>query len=113
MGSVTRQQAIDHMGIPDPDTGTPDDAHLTATLAAVTAMVPRMVPRVRTAAPADPWPSDVQEGAIMLTARLFARRNSATGVAAYLETGPAYVARYDPDLERLFGIGSWGPPVIG
>jgi hypothetical protein len=49
----------------------------------------------------------------MLGARLFARRNSQMGVAAYLETGPAYVARYDPDISRLFGIDSWGPPVVG
>lgn len=110
MGSVTRGELISHMGIPDPDPGTPDDEHLARVVAAINATVPRTVPRVRTAAPADPWPGDVQEGAVMLGARLFARRNSATGVAAYTETGPAYVARYDPDLERLFGVGSWAPP---
>lgn len=97
------------MGIPDPDPGSPDDAHLARVVAAINAMVPRMVPRVRTAAPADPWPGDVQEGAVMLGARLFARRNSATGVAAYLETGPAYVSKYDSDISRLFGIESWAP----
>lgn len=102
------------MGVPAPAAGHPDTVHMDGVVAAINAMVPRIVPRVRElAAPTDPWPADVDRGAVMLAARLFARRNSPTGVAAFTETGPAYVSRWDPDIERLLGIGTWAPPRVG
>lgn len=56
---------------------------------------------------------DVVEGAIMLAARLHARKGSPTGIASYGEFGPAAVLRFDPDIERLLGIGRSGRPVVG
>jgi hypothetical protein len=109
---ITVAEVCAHMGV-DPATLTPTDAaHVAASVAAVLAMVPRIVPRVRAADPGADWPGDVKQGAVQLAARLFARRNSPTGVAGFSDMGgAAFVARYDPDLERLFGIGKWGPPV--
>lgn len=49
-------------------------------------------------------------GAILLAARLYARRGSPLGVAAFAELGAAYVSRHDPDVERLLGLGK---PKVG
>lgn len=119
---VTEAEVLAHMGIQEPLPG-PDAEHLVVVVKAVNEMVPRTVPRIR-AQPVpsrysweEPveivWPADVQQGAVMQAARLFSRRNSPTGVAAYTDSGPAYVARWDPDIERLLGIGSWHPPQVG
>lgn len=56
---------------------------------------------------------EVVEGAIMLAARLHARKGSPTGVASYGEFGPAAIVRYDADIERLLGVGRSAKPVIG
>lgn len=110
---LTVAEVCAHMGV-DPATLTPTDAaHAAACVAAVLVMVPDIVPRLRHPSVHDlPWPDDVHQGAVQLAARLFARRNSPTGVAGYNEAGggAAYVARYDPDLSQLFRTGKWGPP---
>lgn len=108
---ITEAQVIAHMGLdPVPEPGTPDAEHLTLVVAATNVMVPGTVPRVRELAPAAVWPDDVQAAAVMMAARLYARRNSPTGIAGYTDAGPAFVARWDPDLERLLWIGSWARP---
>lgn len=60
----------------------------------------------------DPTP-DVLYGAVLLAARLFARRSSPTGLASYGEFGPAAVLRLDPDVERLLNVGRYSAPRIG
>jgi hypothetical protein len=52
-------------------------------------------------------------GAVILTARLFARRQSPAGIASYGEFGPAQVLRLDPDVERLIGVGRYARPTFG
>lgn len=59
---------------------------------------------------ADP---DIVEAGLLLAARLHARRNSPTGVASYGEFGPAAVSRFDPDIERLLGVGRYASAVVG
>lgn len=56
---------------------------------------------------------EVFEGALLLTARLHARKASPTGLASYGEFGPAAVLRFDPDVERLLGVGRYAPPAVG
>lgn len=53
----------------------------------------------------------VRHGALLLAARLYARRSSPAGLASYAEFGPAPVLRLDPDVERLLGLGRHGRPV--
>lgn len=57
--------------------------------------------------------ADVVEGAHLLVARLYARRSSPVGLASYGDAGVGAVARFDPDIEKLLGIGHRGTPVIG
>lgn len=81
----------------------------------------QLVQALRIAAPfdTDPAPADwaagprVVEGATMLAARLFERRNSPNGVAAFGDGGVAYVQRNDPDVAQLLEIGSYSSPAVG
>ena len=57
------------------------------------------------AEPADKPAPDAYRGAVQLAGRLYQRRNSAVGVAAFNELGgPVYVARYDPDISWLLRL---------
>lgn len=51
-------------------------------------------------------------GAEMLAARLYRRRATPSGVEALGELGAVYVARYDPDIAQLLGLGSHRRMVI-
>lgn len=62
---------------------------------------------------AGPVPAHVVEGAVLLAARLHARRSSPAGLASYGEFGPAAVLRFDADVERLLGIGRSAKPAVG
>lgn len=86
-----------------------DDDSLVAAASAVTAFVSTL-PAVRNAA-GGVWPADVRLGAVILTARLFRRRDTPTGVLGFADDGsPSYVARYDADVSRLLHLDD---PVIG
>lgn len=110
MGQITTDEVIAYLGMPAPEPGSPDAMHLSASVAGVNEMVPRTVPRVRRSPAADPWPKDVQLAAVMQGGRLFQRRASPSGVTSYSDTGATFIPRFDPDIERLFGIGKWAPP---
>lgn len=58
-------------------------------------------------------PASVKQGATMLAARLWRRRNSPSGVEAITEAGAQYIARQDPDLARLLGIDGYIAPAVG
>lgn len=59
------------------------------------------------------WPDDIVQGATMLAARLYRRRNSPAGFEAFGGDGAVYVQRNDPDIAQMLEIGSWLPPAVG
>jgi hypothetical protein len=59
------------------------------------------------------WRRDHVEGANMLAVRLYNRRNSPAGVAAFGAEGAAYVTRNDPDVALLLQIGAYARPQVG
>lgn len=61
----------------------------------------------------DNWTDDVRTGAVLLTSRLWRRRQSPAGVEAFGDMGAVYVARTDPDVAQLLGLGRWQPPAVG
>lgn len=61
---------------------------------------------------AGPWTADVDEGGVLLAARVYGRRGSVSGVAGFADLGVAYIARFDPDVAWLWGIGDYQSPVI-
>jgi hypothetical protein len=60
-----------------------------------------------------PRPAEQAQGALLLAARLWRRRNSPEGVATFTSDGAVYVQRNDPDVAQYLGIGSYAPPVVG
>lgn len=77
---------------------------------------PDSFPRAAAGGPdfSQPPSSDPYFAAMQLAARLYGRRNSANGVAAFDNMGgPVYVSRYDPDIERGLRIGIFARPVVG
>jgi hypothetical protein len=58
------------------------------------------------------WPLDVQQGAVMLAARLYRRRNTPSGVEP-LTDGAVYLPRRDADVDALLHQGYYAPPRVG
>lgn len=112
-GPATLEGVRDFLRITD----TTDDERITAVVAAVNARVRTWPCSEASANVTEPeaaeWTANVVEGATMLAGRLFRRRESPAGVAAFGELGPVYVMRNDPDVAMLLGLGSWGKPRIG
>jgi hypothetical protein len=69
----------------------------------------------------DPAPADwsapefarIVEGANMLGARLYVRKDSAEGVAATAVAAAVYVQRNDPDIAQMLLIGAYQKPAVG
>lgn len=93
-------------------TDATDDDRITDALTAVNYMV-RGWPCSAASSGAEAFTPNVTEGATMLAGRLFRRRESPAGVAAFGELGPVYVMRNDPDVAMLLSLGSWARPQIG
>lgn len=112
LDAVLRQLALPVDQV-DPQRAEADEARLAAA-----AQVERMRPDLVVVAAdgtaslpvADP---DVVKGALLLAARLYARKGSPQGLASYGDFGPAPVSRLDPDIERLLGVGRYARPAVG
>ena len=88
---------------------TVDDAAITEALDAATAAVKARATRIPADA-GDVCPPEVAEAVLLWTNRLFARRNSPTGVVGTDEMGQAVIPGRDPDIRRL--ISPWSIPVM-
>jgi hypothetical protein len=82
-------------------------------LAPTVAAVNRIVRRWLTPDADGVWGADHVHGAVMLAARLWRRRRSPDGVAAFAGDTVAYVSRNDPDVAMLLQLGPYAPPVVG
>ncbi|WP_330182820.1 phage head-tail connector protein [Nocardia sp. NBC_01503] len=92
-------------------TDTSDDAALTEVVDAVNDLMAHWFgPAVIVA---DEWPDRLVQGAVMLAARIYRRRNSPSGVESFGELGPIYVQRNDPDIAHLLGLGAYARPAVG
>jgi len=89
-----------------------DNAELEGIAAAVNALV-RTWPCCAESQGAEAFTANVTRGADMMAGRLFRRRESPAGVAAFGELGAVYVMRNDPDVAMLLGLGSWAKPMVG
>lgn len=111
-GPATLENVKSYLAISD----TRDDVDLEAIVGAVNAVV-RCWPCVKVAvSPADwdtPAAGNVVRGAVMLAARLWRRKESPAGVEAFGSDGAVYVAKNDPDVALLLGLGPYAPPMVG
>jgi hypothetical protein len=97
-------------------TGTADDVRLGRIVAAVNAWVLRLPSAAVADGVADwtaPGVQHIVEGATMLGARLYRRKNTPDGVVSMGGESFAYIARNDPDVAMLLGLGTWAPPAVG
>lgn len=111
-GPATLATVKTHLGIDD----TTDDARITSIVAAVnTRVLSWPVAGVAADAPdwAGPGVAHLVQGATMLAARLFRRKDSPAGVAAFGDLGPVYVQRNDPDIALLLQLGAYAKPAVG
>lgn len=114
-GPTTLELVKAHLGIED----AVDDAAITRKVAAVNVKV--MSWPVATIADTDPAPANwnlpefahIVEGATMLAARLFRRKNSPDGVTTMGDGAVAYIARTDPDVALLLQLGDNAAPGVG
>lgn len=112
-GPTTLDLVKAHLSIDD----AADDAAITAAVDAVNDVVLELP--IAQAANVDPAPADwddwprVVHGATLLAARLFRRRLTPDGVAAFAETAPVYVRRNDPDVAQLLQLGAHAKPAVG
>lgn len=90
-----------------------EDSTFTPVVEAVNALVRGWPVSQLTADVPEPWPANVEHGANMLAARLWRRKDSPSGVAAFGAEGPFYVQRNDPDVAMLLGLGAYAPPAVG
>lgn len=60
----------------------------------------------------DPWPPRIEQGALVQAARLYGRRGSVSGIAAFADLGISNLARLDPDVRALWDLGEFQPPVV-
>lgn len=58
------------------------------------------------------WPARVEQAAHVEAARLYGRRGSVQGVAAFADLGVSLLPRLDPEVRALLELGEYQPPVI-
>lgn len=100
------------MGVDD----TRDDDRLDQVLEAAVAFVVRVRPRFNYEAdPDSDYPDPTAElylGTLRLAGRWHTRRRSPDALVDMAELGASRVPSFDPDIERLLGLGRYRGPVI-
>lgn len=102
-----------YLGI-DP-ASTVDDAAMTAAVAAANDLVGVYRPDlVHDAAGAvlEDWPARADQAALVEAARLYGRRGSVQGVAAFADVGVSLLPRLDPEFRSLLELGEYQQSVI-
>lgn len=103
-----------YMGL-DP-ASTVDQAAMDAAVAAANDYVAVLRPDLTT----DPttgtvlatWPPRVDQAALVQAARLYGRRGSVQGVAAFADLGVSLIPRIDPEVRSLLELGEYQPSVV-
>lgn len=114
--TLTAEAIASWLGMKTPE-ATANSDHLEAVVAAVTDTIDALPDAPRLPADEDgsrgAWAPRTVQAAIMLGARLYRRRNSASGIEAIVDGGASYVARWDSDISRMLRIDGHTRPVIG
>lgn len=57
--------------------------------------------------------AEIYQAAVMLAGKVLRRRASPGGVESFGDVGIAFVAKYDPEVERMLRTGGWALPGVG
>jgi hypothetical protein len=96
-----------YLGI-DPASTVDEDA-LGMAVAAANDLVRSLRPDLTSA---EPWPARADQAANVEAARLYGRRGSVQGVAAFADLGVSLLPRLDPEVRSLLELGEYQPSVI-
>lgn len=104
-----------HLGV-DPASTVDQDA-LEAAVAASNDQVVTWRPDLTTDQASPPvvlttWPARVDQAAVIYAARLYGRRGSVQGVAAFADLGVSLLPRIDPDVRALLEMGEYQRNVV-
>jgi len=102
-----------HLGV-DPASTVDQDA-LEAAVAAANDWVATWRPDITNDEFGDPlaeWPARADEAAVLTAARLYGRRGSVQGVAAFADLGISLTPRLDPDVRSLLELGEYQRNVV-
>lgn len=110
LGPATLPKVRSRLSLGEADTG--EDPEITEAVEAVNVYV-RGLPIAAVSYVGDSWDARITEGANMLAARLYRRRNTPDGVAAVGDLGPVYIQRNDPDVAMALQIGAYTRPAVG
>jgi hypothetical protein len=95
---------------------TVDEAAMTTACAAandtVAAYRPDLVLDASTGEPLAAWPARAEQAALVEAARLYGRRGSVQGVAAFADLGVSLLPRLDPEFRSLLELGEYQRSVI-
>jgi predicted TIM-barrel fold metal-dependent hydrolase len=90
-----------------------DDDAMTAAVAAANDAVAAWRPDLEDpATEGATWPPRADQAATMQAARLYGRRGSVQGVAAFQDTGVSFMPQLDPDLQTMLELGPYQPSVV-
>jgi hypothetical protein len=62
--------------------------------------------------PLQDWPARADQAALVYAARLYGRRGSVQGIAAFQDVGVSMLPRLDPDVRALLELGEYQRNVI-
>jgi hypothetical protein len=58
------------------------------------------------------WPPRCDQAALVEAARLYGRRGSVQGIAAFADVGVSMLPRLDPEVRSLLELGEYQPSVV-
>ena len=96
-----------YLGV-DPASSTDEEA-LTAAVDAANDLVGQLRPDLTAT---EPWPARAHQAAIVEAARLYGRRGSVQGIAAFADIGVSLLPRLDPEVRSLLELGEYQPSVV-
>ena len=92
-----------------------DSAAMDAAVAAANDVVAAYRPDLVLAPDGTPlptWPARADQAALVEAARLYGRRGSVQGVAAFADVGISLLPRLDPEFRSLLQLGEYQPSAI-
>jgi len=104
---ATTESVLAHLGLSQ--VRPADDLALSQAITAANDLVTVLRPDLTAV---EPWAARADEAATLYAARLYGRRGSITGIAAFAEAGVALLPRTDPDVAQLLELGSYQRSVI-
>lgn len=97
-----------YLGI-DPASTVDEDA-MGAAVAAANDLVATYRPDLTT--DPDTWPARAEQAALVEAARLYGRRGSVQGIAAFADVGVSMLPRLDPEVRSLLELGEYQRSVV-